>query len=143
MKPRSPAMRNAERAVAAAVLGGCTLLHPGLPEVLAACASFLGFCYMQAAHLFAEKQAFEKPRNAKTARKLSRIVFARETLWILLFLVTGNYPGIAGCLLFVVYPFWRKELLRRALALQVGAAFDFGDEVSITMSHGLARNRVA
>jgi hypothetical protein len=120
-------MRRLEQAVALLVIGGCALFNPSISAAVAVGASFIGFIYMQTVTHSTERQAAIASRNQKTATRLTRLLFARESLWIGLFLLNGNLPGLAGSALFVAYPFWRRYWLERAQAQ--GA--DFGDEYSI------------
>jgi uncharacterized membrane protein YccC len=46
----------------------------------------------------------------------------------------GNYPALAGCALFLLYPVWRTFLLRRATQrASVDPSYDFGDDPTNTV----------
>ncbi len=51
-----------------------------------------------------------QPREAtvQCVAWLRRYLFTKELLWVSTFLLSGLYPPIVGCVLFFLYPFWRR-----------------------------------
>jgi len=40
--------------------------------------------------------------------KVNYLLVAKEILWITVFLITKNYAGVIGSVMFALYPYWRK-----------------------------------
>lgn len=46
--------------------------------------------------------------DVKCYWKLNILFAMKEVVWVVVFLLLHNYAAIVGCILFVLYPVWRK-----------------------------------
>lgn len=79
-----------------------------LREWIGAGAVLFTFMHAQVADRLAEAQE-EKPKPDVPCWKWAqRYFFAKETLWLVYFIMSQTYSALAGVIIFLIYPFWRK-----------------------------------
>jgi hypothetical protein len=91
----------------AAWVGGASGL-----QWLSTAAVLLTFAHVQVATRLEEAEARRTRVSVHCRRWLTRYLVAKESLWVVLFAVTGAWPAVAGCAVFLLYPSWRA-LYRR------------------------------
>ena len=76
-----------------------------------ALALFLCFLHAQLAFELSER---ETPSNAGELpgrnQRLRQLYLLKEIMWVVTFLAIGNYPLVAGAIVFTTYPIWRGKL---------------------------------
>ncbi len=75
--------------------------------VLSSTAVFLSFGHMCVSERLRERQVIQQKRDVECVRMLNVYLWTKEVLWIGVFALTQNYAALAGCFLFLAYPFWR------------------------------------
>lgn len=100
-----------ELAVAALVLSvTAALTNASAPGWLSVGAVLGSFAHMQVADRLQEAEG-DRPQSEKSVHCqhwLQRYLIAKETLWVLSFALSGMWPALVGCALFLFYPVWRK-----------------------------------
>jgi len=80
---------------------------------ITAAAVLLSFMHAQVADRMAEQQE-AMPTPSVPCWRWSRAYFlAKEALWLAAFVITGAWPAVAGVVLFLAYPAWRRSYRRR------------------------------
>jgi len=86
--------------------------HKGWIEWIGVLAVFLNFGYVQIADRMEEKEAqkfhINKKADIECYWKLKYYFYGKEILWFAYFLLLGAYSALAGVILFLLYPWWRK-----------------------------------
>jgi hypothetical protein len=97
-------------AVVVAVVLIATVLVSGrqVKEWVGALAVFFTFMHAQVADRMAEKQASMVEPSVTCYPFLTRYYAAKEFLWILYFALSQTWSALAGGVIFLLYPFWRK-----------------------------------
>lgn len=97
-----------EMAFAAAVLCASAAVQPNLlVGVISSLAVLLSFGHMSVSERLRERQEIRQKRDVSCVRLLTPYLWAKEVLWLAVFSLTHNYSALAGCFLFLAYPFWR------------------------------------
>lgn len=86
--------------------------HQALVNAVAGLAVFFTFQYLSVSFRLLEAQEKQNEVTVQCYQKLPYYLWAKESLWMLVFLLTGAYTAIVGNVLFLVYPGWRKFYLR-------------------------------
>lgn len=47
-------------------------------------------------------------RHRRSVRKMLPFAVTRETIWVIYFILVHSYSAIVGCVVFLLYPLWRK-----------------------------------
>lgn len=108
-----------ELAFVTAVLALVALVSGGTgPAWLAALAVVLTFAHVQVATRLDEAE-MSRPVAVVVCRAwLDRYLVAKEAVWVALFAITGAWPAVVGCAVFLLYPGWRR-FYRRARGSRV------------------------
>ncbi len=102
-----------ESAVAALVLGTTALLSRGTTgDWIAALAVWVSFGHNSVTDRLAEQQAHLPQATVHCYRLSARYWVLKELLWVAVWLLSGLYTALAGSLLFLAYPYWRKAYRR-------------------------------
>jgi hypothetical protein len=98
-----------EAAVVGLVLATTAILTGNeLKEWIGAFAVLFSFMHGQVSdRLAAAQEQMEKP-NVECWRWAQRYFMAKEALWFVYFLMSQTYAALAGVVIFLIYPFWRK-----------------------------------
>ena len=80
-------------------------------------AVYLTFNHAQISDRLQERQEVMDEPTVECYHKLNKYFIGKEILWIIAFLSMQNYAALAGCVMFALYPFWRK-LYRRIKPLK-------------------------
>lgn len=83
-------------------------LTPFLIVWLSAAAVFGSFLHAQIGTFMAEDMGTTEAPITECYHKLDGYWAYKEVLWFIVFLLSGAYPAIAGTVLFMLYPAWRK-----------------------------------
>lgn len=105
---------HAEALVAAASLAEVMVVtHGGLREAIGSAGVMLSFLHAQVAQRHAEADAAREVPLVSCHRWSARYFVAREIAWFAYFATGRCWSALVGCVLFLVYPAWRKWLLDR------------------------------
>lgn len=98
-----------ELLVAACVVVSTTALtaHRAI-DWLACLAVLASFCHGQVAARMSEAQGALPTPTVDCYRIATVYWVAKEALWLTFFVLQGSYAAVCGCLLFAVYPAWRR-----------------------------------
>ena len=69
-------------------------------------AVFCGFLYTAAVEDLAGNS--ERTNKKINTKQLRRSYFLKEALWFSFFIINKNYAPLAGILIFLIFPYWRK-----------------------------------
>lgn len=98
-----------EAAVVAAVLGATVLISGNtFKEWVGAAAVFFTFMHAQVADRMAEDQARMENPSVPCHNKTTVYFISKETLWLVYFVMSQTWAALAGVIIFLIYPFWRK-----------------------------------
>ena len=75
---------------------------------LSAAAVFVSFLHAQVGTYMAEDMGDMGEPATECYYKLGRYWVWKEIFWFLVFLLSGAYPAIAGNVIFLLFPVWRK-----------------------------------
>src|SRR3989344_1622450 len=75
---------------------------------LSAGAVFGSFLHAQVGTYMAEDMSITEKPLTECYHKLGEYWVYKEILWFLVFLISGAYPAIAGNIIFLLFPVWRK-----------------------------------
>lgn len=98
---------HAERAVVAAVLLGVALVGGHWQDFVGSAAVLLSFAHAQIADRLRERSETSSD-PVHCSHLLDRYWVAKEALWALYFVSSQAWPALAGCVLFLAYPAWRR-----------------------------------
>ena len=101
-----------ETTTATLVLFGVFGLDPSLVNAVAGIAVLFTFQYMTVSYRLMETQDKQEEVTVACYKILPKYLWAKEMLWVLVFLLTGAHTAIVGNVLFLLYPFWRRVYLR-------------------------------
>jgi hypothetical protein len=76
--------------------------------ILSAIAVFYSFMHIQVADRLQEQESLKNDINIECYNKLNKYLILKEVLWVMFFIISGAYPALLGCILFIFYPLWRK-----------------------------------
>jgi hypothetical protein len=93
-------------ALAAALAG--VALKEFLIIWLSALAVFCSFLHAQVGTYMAEDMSHTEIPLTPCFHKLGEYWVYKEILWFLVFFISGAYPAIAGSVIFLLFPVWRK-----------------------------------
>lgn len=77
-------------------------------EVTGALAVLFGFMHMQVADRMAEHMASREAPAVECYRRALYYTIVKELLWVAYFLLHHSYAALAGCVVFLAYPLWRR-----------------------------------
>lgn len=98
-----------ELSVASTLLGAVAHVSGGEPvQWLSALAVLLSFAHAQVASRLDEAEERRTERVVHCRAWLVRYLVAKEAAWVAVFALTGAWPAVAGCALFLAYPAWRR-----------------------------------
>lgn len=98
-----------ELAVVATTLVVLTyFLANNLDNWIATLAVAITFGYTQISDRLAEKQKLLPDPSVECYWKLNYYFWAKEIIWVILFIRIHSYAALGGCVIFALYPFWRK-----------------------------------
>lgn len=104
----------AEAAVVAATLAVVTVATGSAPREWIGAAGVLGsFLHAQVADRMAEAEANRAAPSVACHRYAARYFVLREVAWFAYFATGRCWSALVGCVLFLVYPLWRRWLRRR------------------------------
>ncbi|MGN6107759.1 MAG: hypothetical protein ACTHU0_21800 [Kofleriaceae bacterium] len=99
--------------VGTVLLGVLWATGGGVADVIAAAAVFAGFCHASIAERLREREA-ARPVPAVECHRMQEVFWILKELgWLAFFVLTHAWPALAGCLLFLLYPAWRRFWRRR------------------------------
>jgi hypothetical protein len=81
-------------------------LHP--VELLGAVAVLLSFGHAQIADRLAEKEGQRAIPEVNCYKKLWYYFIGKELFWLTYFILNHSYSALAGVLIFLSYPIWRR-----------------------------------
>lgn len=84
------------------------LTHGGWKDWLAVAAVYFTFKHAQIADRMREQEDLRPIPSIECPEWLDRFFVLKEMCWIAFFVVSGSYPALAGCFLFLAYPVWRR-----------------------------------
>lgn len=102
-----------EMAVAGLALGSVAWWQGRPADWLGALAVLLSFGHATVAERMRERQAIKQLVDVECHRMLTQYLIAKETAWVVFFTLSGSYPALMGCGIFILYPLWRKLWRRR------------------------------
>ncbi len=82
--------------------------HGGTLEFVGAGAVLLSFAHAQVADRLAEQEAIREVVTVTCHRWATRYLVGKETLWLVYFIAHRSWSALAGVVLFLVYPVWRR-----------------------------------
>lgn len=90
---------------------------------IATLAVCITFGYSQISdRLIERQQALTRP-DVECYWKLNYYFWAKEIIWVILFIKLESYAALGGCLLFGLYPFWRKFYRNKIKPVNVSKFF--------------------
>ncbi len=75
---------------------------------ISAAAVFGSFLHAQIGTYMAEDMSHAEEPLTDCYHKLGKYWVYKETLWFAVFILSGAYPAIAGNIVFMLFPIWRK-----------------------------------
>ena len=100
---------HAELGLVASVLAATVMFtHGGWLDVLCAFAVLAGFAHAQVSERLAEMEGRRARPQVHCWRWSQRYFVAKEVLWFAFFAAAGNWSALAGVVVFLLYPAWRK-----------------------------------
>ena len=100
---------HAESAVVAGILFSTAVLSGShWYEWVGAAAVWCGFSHASIAERLREREAARETPSVECHNKLGWYFMGREVLWTVYFLALGAWSAIVGCIIFAVYPLWRR-----------------------------------
>lgn len=123
-------------AVMAVLSGVVYATHGSVLESIGATAVLFSFAHGQVADRLAEREAARRRPDVECHAMARRYFVAKEALWFVYFAWKGSYAALAGVVLFLAYPVWRRFWRRRhplpvrrdeASQFAVGDIITFGD----------------
>lgn len=100
--------------VVGAILCLTTLLFANdLVNWVTTAAILLTFNHAQIGDRLQEKQANMDRPTVECYHKLNKLFVGKEVLWIIAFILMGNWAAIVGSAMFALYPVWRKYYRRK------------------------------
>lgn len=66
------------------------------------------FLHAKVGYRMAEALAAQQAPTSSCYEWSGKYWLSKEILWFLVFLISGAYPAIAGTIIFILYPAWRK-----------------------------------
>ena len=91
-----------------AVLGSTSSLKEFAIIWLSAAAVFGSFLHAQVGTYMAEDMGNTEKPLTECYTKLGEYWVYKEIFWFLVFFISGAYPAIAGNVIFLIFPAWRK-----------------------------------
>jgi hypothetical protein len=85
----------------------------GWMEWLGAGAVAFSFAHGQVADRLAEREALRVRPDVHCHAMARRYFVAKEALWFVYFAARGSYAALAGVVLFLAYPLWRRTYRTR------------------------------
>lgn len=75
---------------------------------IATLAVCITFGYTQISDRLAEKQKLLVDPSVECYWKLNYYFWSKELVWFILFIRLHSYASLGGCIIFALYPMWRK-----------------------------------
>lgn len=98
-----------ETAVVTIVLVAVALLSGGkVVDWIVSAAVLCTFGHASVSDRLAEREAAKPVADVDCSKWATRYWVAKELLWLASFIALKSWPALASCILFLVYPFWRK-----------------------------------
>lgn len=94
--------------VAIALLAVNASTHGGGLELIGAGAVLLSFGHAQVAERLAEREGAREQAAVECHRWALRYLVGKESLWLAYFVLHRSWSALAGVVLFLVYPVWRR-----------------------------------
>lgn len=99
----------AEILVVAVVLSIVTVATGAtLVSVMSEIAVLASFGHAQVSERMREQEAARPTPSVECYRKLTLYWVAKEIGWASVFVATGAWPALVGCVVFLAYPWWRR-----------------------------------
>lgn len=91
---------------------------------ISAAAVFGSFLHAQIGAYMAEDMSYTEEPLTPCFHKLDTYWIWKEILWFLVFFISGAYPAIAGNIIFILYPTWRRtyKKIRKELSVPASAS---------------------
>ena len=99
--------------VAAVLVATAALTGGEAREWVGGAAVLLTFMHAQVSDRMAEREARRPAPDVPCYRWATRYYVGKEALWLLYFALSETYAALAGCLLFLAYPLWRRAYRAR------------------------------
>lgn len=100
---------HAELAFVALVLGSVVVVAgPSWLEALGAAAVLFAFAHAQVAERMAEREAARARPDVRCHRWAGRYFTIKEVLWLAYFVAHQSWSALAGVVVFLAYPLWRR-----------------------------------
>lgn len=77
-------------------------------ELIGVIAVFCGFVCTSIGDRLAEKQSQETKPSVNCFRLFWYFFLVKEISWLVYFSYKGAWSALIGCIVFILYPFWRK-----------------------------------
>lgn len=102
-----------EAAFIAVVLAGTVLASGGsATEWIGALAVWISSRHMSVADRLQEREAVREQAEVSCYRWLNRYWVAKEAIWLQYFVLLEAWSALAGVVLFLLYPYWRRVYRR-------------------------------
>lgn len=108
-------------AVASVLLAVLAVKGFSWTELAGSAAVFVTFMHAQVADRLADSQADMEMPSVECWRWARRYFVGKEALWFVYFLAMKAWAALAGVLIFLLYPYWRK--VYRAANMDGGGMF--------------------
>jgi hypothetical protein len=99
-------------------IGDAQALRSALVIWLSALAVLGSFLHAKVGYRMAEALAAQEAPPASCHEWSGTYWASKELLWLVVFLLSGAYPAIAGSIIFILYPAWRRIHLEERLRLR-------------------------
>lgn len=85
---------------------------------VSAAAVFLSFLHGKVGYRMSEAMSASGASSVHCYEWSGRYWLGKELLWLVVFILSGAYPAIAGSVIFMIYPAWREIHLQERLKLR-------------------------
>lgn len=99
--------------VAIALIGVAVGTGGGALELLGAAAVLLTFGHAQVSERLAEREAARDKPSVDCHRWALKYFVGKEAVWFVYFVLHESWSALAGVILFLLYPLWRKYWRKR------------------------------
>ena len=115
------------------------LIANNVDNWIATLAVCITFGYTQISDRLMERQKVMQTPDVDCYWKLVYYFWAKEIVWIILFLKLHSLASLGGCFIFAIYPFWRKYY-RKNIKPITSTSFSVPPYVTITSVPYIEKN---
>jgi hypothetical protein len=77
-------------------------------ELIGSIAVFCGFCHASIAERLREREAARAAPTVECHALATWFFLVKEVCWLAYFVLHGAWSALVGCVLFALYPLWRR-----------------------------------